>query len=159
MNMMPPTQNNDMPPSSEESAYAESQPSPPSPQTVEQRVHIYDAASTQREQVLSGFDKQRNAILRAVSDQREAALAPIRTVQARQPPQTALSGMDGRPLGARRVTTTLTTQNDQAQILAEITATIRAMVAIEVCAQLKVMLQSADERIRTQTTPEHDTNK
>jgi hypothetical protein len=112
-----------------------------------ERVHIYDAASTQRENVLKGFDKQREALLKAVDDQREAALAPIRAVQTRQTAGTATAGVDGRVLGPRGGASAAT-QSMADRTIAEIAAVIRAIVAEEVRLQLTALLQNADARVR-----------
>lgn len=112
----------------------------------EPRVHLYDAASTQREQVLKGFDTQREALLKAVADQHEAALAPIRAVQARQTGGAATAGVDGRVLGPRGTPTTA----DRTQLISEIAVAIRAIVAEEVRMQLTTLLQDADARLRAQ---------
>jgi len=112
----------------------------------EPRVHLYDAVSTQREQVLKGFDVQREAILKAVADQHEAALAPIRAVQARQAGGTTITGVDGRVLGPRGTPSAA----DRTQTITEIAVAIRAIVAEEVRAQLTALLQDADTRLRAQ---------
>jgi|WetSurMetagenome_2_1015567.scaffolds.fasta_scaffold526378_1 hypothetical protein len=115
------------------------------------RVHIYDAASTQREQVLKGFDRQREALLKAVDDQREAALAPIRTVQTRQAGGTATAGVDGRVLGPRGGAAPLPGAD---RTMAEIVIAIRAIVAEEVRFQLAALLQNADARLRAEPPAE-----
>ena len=96
-------------------------------------VHLYDAVSTQRDHVLGSFDAQRAAILKAVSDQREAALAPIKSVQARQSsssPAAPNAGVRGQP-GPRLL------------VAAEIVAQLKAMVAEEVRLQLLALLEAA----------------
>jgi hypothetical protein len=123
----------------------------PQPPAADGRVHIYDAASTQREQVLKGFDRQREALLKAVDDQREAALAPIRAVQTRQAAGTATAGVDGRVLGPRGGATALPGAD---RTMAEIVIAIRAIVAEEVRLQLASLLQNADARMRAEPPPE-----
>jgi hypothetical protein len=116
----------------------------------EARVHIYDAASTRREQVLQGFDKQREALLKAVDDQREAALAPIRAVQTRQAAGAATAGVDGRVLGPRGGAALPGAD----RTMAEIVIAIRAIVAEEVRFQLAALLQNADSRLRAEPPAE-----
>lgn len=116
------------------------------PPTPERRIHLYDAASTQRDSVMKGFDNQREALMQAVADQREAALAPIRAVNARQ---AAVAGVDGRVLGPRGNTQTALTAADKSQTISEIAATIRAIVAEEVCLQIAALLRDADPRVRS----------
>jgi hypothetical protein len=134
-------------------AAGEAKTPPPSP-AAEQRVHLYEAVSARRDQVLNQFSGQRAAILKAVADQRAAAVAPILAVAAKranesraaEPASAAMSadpavapGMTPPPLGnaaiggatRRRSLTQL-----RRAVAADIVSTIRALVAAEVRAQL-----------------------
>lgn len=122
----------------------QAQPVSPPPNT-ERRIHLYDAASTQRESVMKGFDSQREALMQAVADQREAALAPIRAVNARQ---AAVAGVDGRVLGPRGNSPAALSAADKTQAITEIAAAIRAIVAEEVSLQIATLLRDADARVR-----------
>jgi hypothetical protein len=101
--------------------------------------HIYDAVTTQREHVLGGFDNERAALLKAVADQREAALAPVRAVQARQAAQ-AIAGQ-GNPRLMAGI-------SRQQLVAADIAATIKAMVAEEVHNQIVALLQHAGRQVK-----------
>ncbi len=110
---------------------AEQAPGSPPP---ERRVHLFDAAESQRARVLSSFDSQREAILKAVADQRTAALAPIQAVRARMtqaPP--SLRGLlpgDGRAAG----------MDQRAIVAAQIIADLKVLIAEEVGRQLLLLL-------------------
>lgn len=133
-----------------------SQPSP----AAEQRVHLYEAVSARRDQVLGQFAGQRAAILKAVADQRAAAVAPIIAVQskhanelrANEPltnepapaapsldpavtpgltsPQPLANTMFGGPIRRRSL------MQFRRTVAADIASTIRALVAAEVRARL-----------------------
>jgi hypothetical protein len=107
-------------------------------------VHLYEAASSQRERVVTGFDAQREAILKAVDDQRRAAMAPIQAAQTRQtqpgaprPIQAQAAAMNPAPSPAA---------TRQQAVVADIVMTLKAMVAEEVRAQLVALLAAADAR-------------
>lgn len=106
--------------------------------------HLYDAVSTQRDHVLGSFDAERAAILQAVADQREAAMGPVRTVQARQAAQLAsgaLGGVGHLPPGVGR----------QQLVAADIVAALKAMVVEEVRLQIAALLQAAARREPSET--------
>ena len=65
------------------------QAAPEQSPVAEQRVHLYEAVSARRDQVLDSFASQRAEILKTVADQRAAAVAPIAAVQARRSAPTA----------------------------------------------------------------------
>lgn len=137
-------------PNAPETAPADERTAAPEAPNGERRVHLYDAVSTQREHVLKGFDTQRQAVLKAVADQREAARAPILAVQARQAAGAATAGVDGRVLGPRGGSSSgALSMADRTQAIAEIAATIRAIVAEEVRVQLATLLQDAGARVHT----------
>ena len=133
----------------------------PQSAAAEQRVHLYEAVSTRRDQALDAFSGQRAAILKAVADQREAALAPIRAVQAKQTNKAvaaaAASGLTGAaPMaGALAGDAALGGKEDRRQSLLQlrrsiadgIVATIRTLVAAEVRAQLAAALPQPIDRI------------
>jgi hypothetical protein len=104
------------------------------PQSGAARTHQFEAASGQRERVVSAFDVQRDAILKAVDDQRLAAMAPIRAVQARQ-----AQGGTGRAIGAPPAPS-------QQNVVADIVMTLKALVAEEVRVQLVALLAAAEAR-------------
>jgi hypothetical protein len=106
-----------------------------------QPVPLYDAASTQREKVVTGFDAQRQAILKAVDDHRLAAMAPIRAAQMQQ-------AQDGaRPVGQPAAAANPNTAAARQQaVIAEIVMTLKTMVAEEVRTQLVALLAAADQR-------------
>jgi hypothetical protein len=123
--------------------------SPPSA-AAEQRVHLYEAVSARRDQVLNQFAGQRAAILKAVADQRAAAVAPILAVQTRRanesnpnepaaaamnPNAAAAPGAAPPPLTNAPIRRRSLLQFRRA-IAADIVATIRTLVAAEVRAQL-----------------------
>ncbi|TXL73139.1 hypothetical protein FHP25_22160 [Vineibacter terrae] len=127
------------PPGTSSGPSAEQAPASPPP---ERRVHLFDAAESQRARVLSSFDSQREAILKAVADQRTAALAPIQAVRTRMaqvPP--SLRGIlpgDGRAAAPAGM-------DQRAIVAAQIIADLKVLIAEEVGRQLLILL-----------TPPHD---
>jgi hypothetical protein len=155
-----------------QTTFARSPGPPPAPQQgseppksgspEDKRVHVLDAASTQREQVLNSFDMQRKAILKAVADQREAALAPVKAVQARKTMQNTQSGSAAAanpavsrpaamPAGAQSAPGGQPTP--QQLVAADIVAALKAMVAEEVRVQLVALLEAATLRDAAGSTP------
>lgn len=122
---------------------------PPSA-AAEQRVHLYEAVSARRDQVLNQFAGQRAAILKAVADQRAAAVAPILAVQAKRAHEAgvnepAMAAMNPNPAAtpsaaAPPPTNAVIRRRSLLQfrraVAADIVSTIRALVAAEVRAQL-----------------------
>ncbi|HXW40602.1 MAG TPA: hypothetical protein VEK75_05335 [Xanthobacteraceae bacterium] len=119
---------------------------------AEQRVHLYEAVSARRDQVLSQFAGQRAAILKAVADQRAAALAPVLAVQAKRanepaaasanPAPATSSGTAPSPAGNVAIGAELRRQTLiqlRRAAAADIVAVIRSLVAAEVRAQLAAM--------------------
>lgn len=117
---------------------------------VEQRVHLYEAVSARRDQVLSQFAGQRATILKAVADQRAAALAPVLAVQAKRevapasasptaaaPPGAALSPAGDVAIGAEIRRQTLIQL--RRAVASDIVSLIKTLVAAEVRAQLAAM--------------------
>jgi hypothetical protein len=100
------------------------------------KAHIYEAASSQRDRVVTAFDIQRDAILKAVDDQRQAAMAPIRAVQVKQ-----AQGGTGRAIGAPPPA-----PNRPQNVVADIVMTLKALVAEEVRVQLVALLSAAEAR-------------
>ena len=131
---------------------------------AEQRVHLYEAVSARRDQVLGQFAGQRAAILKAVADQRAAAVAPIIAVQAKhanerrpvnepvneprtnEPATVATSldpavapGLTPPPLANTMIGGPIRRRSlvqFRRTVAADIASTIRALVAAEVRAQL-----------------------
>lgn len=139
-------------------AAGEGKPSQPSP-AAEQRVHLYEAVSARRDQVLGQFAGQRAAILKAVADQRAAAVAPIIAVQAKhanerranepltdEPATMAPSldpaltpGLTSPPLANAMIGAPIRRRSlmqFRRAVAGDIASTIRALVAAEVRAQL-----------------------
>lgn len=106
-------------------------PAPPQPPAEAAPKHVFEAASQQRDKVLTGFDAQRSAILKAVAEQRAAMLAPINAVRARQ----GVRADAPSPAAAAK-----------AAVASEIIALIRTLVAEEVRTQLIVLLEAATLR-------------
>ncbi len=140
-------------------------PTPQAANPEDKRVHVLDAASTQREQVLNSFDMQRKAILKAVADQREAALAPIKAVQARKTMQNTQSGSAAaanpavpRPaaMPAGGPSASGSQPTPQQLVAADIVAALKAMVAEEVRVQLVALLEAATLRESGRSAPSED---
>jgi hypothetical protein len=119
---------------------------------AERPMHLYEAASAQRDKVMTSFDAQRAAILKAVADQREAALAPIRAVRARRVGQAAantaslFAGGIPSALGKGVIMGRSAYQpslDRGRMIAAEIVATIKTLVAEEVKFQLRGRQEAA----------------
>ena len=123
---------------------------------AEQRVHLYEAVSARRDQVLSQFAGQRAAILKAVADQRAAALAPVLAVEAKRanepaftsanPAPAALSGAAPSPAGNVAIGAEIrrqTLMQLRRAAAADIVAMIRSLVAAEVRTQLAAMEPAA----------------
>ncbi len=119
---------------------------------AEQRVHLYEAVSARRDQVLNQFAGQRAAILKAVADQRAAALAPVLAVQAKRanepaaasasPTPAALPGASPSPAGNVAIGAEIRRQTLiqlRRAVATDIVAMIRTLVAAEVRAQLATM--------------------
>lgn len=112
-------------------------PGPPPP---DRRVHLFDAAESQRARVLSSFDSQREAILKAVAEQRAAAVAPIRAVRARlvrvPANQKAPTPGDGRAAAPGL--------DQRAIVAAHIVADLKVLIAEEVQRQIQRLLTTSD---------------
>ncbi|HTQ13439.1 MAG TPA: hypothetical protein VMH86_06145 [Rhizomicrobium sp.] len=95
---------------------------------------LLDAVATQRESVLSTFDTQREAIIKAVDEQRRAAMNHAGTAPAR--PAAARPGVP--PSQAQQLR--------QQEVVRDIVATLKALVAEEVRSQLIALLSAAEAR-------------
>jgi hypothetical protein len=117
----------------------------PAQQPEEPRIHVYGAAASQRERVLSSFHEQRDAIFKAVAEQRAATAAPIEAVRAQ------LSGLGRSPAGrdaplgaspapavAARQRGAAATPEPRRAVAAEIVASLKQLIAEEVQRQLQL---------------------
>ena len=124
-----------------------------------QPVHLYEAVSARRDQVLSQFAGQRAAILKAVADQRAAALAPVLAVQAKRvhepaagsasPTPAAPSGATPSPAGNVAIGAEIRRQTLiqlRRAVATDIVALIKTLVAAEVRVQLAAMEPAANVR-------------
>lgn len=124
---------------------------------AEQRVHLYEAVSARRDQVLSQFAGQRAAILKAVADQRAAALAPVLAVQVKRTNEPAAGAANPTPAASPRATPSpagdvaigaeirrQTLIQLRRAVATDIVAMIRTLVAAEVRAQLATTEPKAD---------------
>ena len=113
----------------------------------------FDAATGQRERVMSTFDSQRSAIIRAVDEQRLAAMAPIHAMQGQVMQGQAMQGQPIQSQAAVRQAAAAprapsAAASQQSAVVAEIVLTIKALVAEEVRGQLLSLLQAADSKQR-----------
>lgn len=148
--------------SAAEAAAGAGQPETAQPSAAaDQRVHLYEAVSARRDQVLHQFAGQRAAILKAVADQRAAALAPVLAVQAKranEPAVSTLNAVPASPTPAALPRATPSTAGNVASsadirrqvltqlrraVAADIVATLRTLVAAEVRAQLAAVQAAA----------------
>ncbi len=117
---------------------------------VEQRVHLYEAVSARRDQVLNQFAGQRAAILKVVAEQRVAALAPVLAVQTKREaapastsaPPAALPGATSSPTGDVAIGAEIRRQTLiqlRRAVASDIVSLIKTLVAAEVRAQLAAM--------------------
>ncbi len=143
-------------PDAEASAGAGQPEATPRSPAADQRIYLYEAVSTRRDQVLDAFAGQRAAILKAVADQRAAALAPVLAVQAKRANAPAAAPARALPAGlsdwAQLPVGKVTIGREVRRrplgrlgraVAADIVSLIKILVAAEVRAQLAAMQSPA----------------